>query len=156
MLDRDFVTRFISFYLNNYHEYQPDLDTFMNKSMARLKEVEESDRVHIKSKFILAMTTAYQLFGDDAFRKRFSRDDNRKPINKALFEVWSVTLAKLTSTEITYLVNNKDQLIDGFIHLLNNDVAFLNALSSGTSDRTRVVKRFTAIESLVKKTIAND
>ncbi len=151
MLDRDFVTRFISFYLNNYNNYQPDLDTFMNKSMSGLKLLKENEMNELKSKFISAMTAAYQLFGYDAFRKRFSRDDNRKPINKALFEVWSVTLAKLTIAETDRLIAKKEQLIDAFILLLNSDLAFSNALSSGTSDKTRVIKRFTAIEDLVQK-----
>jgi len=151
MLDRDFVTRFVSFYLNNYNDYQPDLDTFMNKSMAGLKKVGESDREDIKAKFILSMDAAYRIFGDDAFRKRFNRNDNRKPINKALFEVLSVSLAKLTGTEIESLIKKKDQLIDGFISLLHSDEAFSDALSSGTGDKTRVIKRFTAIEGLIQK-----
>ncbi len=153
MLDRDFITRFISFYLNKYSEYQPDLDTFMNKSMASLKELDDVKREEIKSNFKSAMAASYQIFGDDAFRKRFARDDNRKPINKALFEVWSVTLAKLASRDIATLIQRKDDLKDSFISLLNDDPAFSESLSSGTSDKTRVIKRFGAIEELVQKTL---
>jgi hypothetical protein len=156
MLDRDFVTRFISFYLNRYTDYQPDLDTFMNKSMASLKRLGEKDRILIKARFISAMNAAHRIFGDDAFRKRFGRNDNRKPINKALFEVWSVSLAKLTPDEIESLIQKKEQLIDGFISLLNSDMAFSDALSSGTGDRTRVVKRFTTIGGLIQKILSND
>jgi hypothetical protein len=156
MLDRDFVTRFLSFYLNPYKDYQPDLDTFLNKSMAGLKELSASERLEIKSKFIRAMNGAYSLFGDDAFRKRFGRNDNRKPINKALFEVWSVSLAKLTNGELQILIERKDQLMDEFILLLNNDPVFSNSLSSGTGDRARVIKRFTAIEGLIQKLLSND
>jgi hypothetical protein len=156
MLDRDFITRFVSFYLNSYNDYQPDLDTFMNKSMASIKELSESDRLGIKLKFISAMDAAFRLFGDDAFRKRFNRSDNRKPINKALFEVWSVTLARLTKHEIDHLIKKKDKLINSFILLLNNDAAFSNALSSGTGDRARVIKRFSAIEDLTQKQLIND
>jgi hypothetical protein len=156
MLDRDFVTRFISFYLNSYNHYQPDLDTFMNKSMASLKRISEKDRINIRAKFISAMDAAYRIFGDDAFRKRFSRYDNRKPINKALFEVWSVSLAKLSSTDIDSLIKKNEQLIDGFISLLDSDTAFSDALSSGTGDKARVIKRFTAIEGLIQKILSND
>lgn len=156
MLDRDFVTRFLSFYLNPYKDYQPDLDTFLNKSMAGLKELSVSERLEIKSKFIGAMNGAYSLFGDDAFRKRFGRNDNRKPINKALFEVWSVSLAKLINGELQILIERKDQLMDEFILLLNNDPVFSNSLSSGTGDRARVIKRFTAIEGLIQKLLSND
>jgi len=97
------------------------------------------------------MDAAYRIFGHDAFRKRFNRDDNRKPINKALFEVWSVSLAKLTITDMESLIEKKEQLIDEFISFLNSDATFSDALSSGTSDKTRVIKRFTAIEGLIQK-----
>jgi len=156
MLDRDFVTRFLSFYLNTYKDYQPDLDTFLNKSMASLKELSESKRLEIKSKFIAAMNAAYSLFGDDAFRKRFSRTDNRKPINKALFEAWSVSLARLTGENLQMLIERRNQLLDEFILLLNNDFVFSNSLSSGTGDKARVIKRFTVIENLIKKLLSND
>jgi hypothetical protein len=153
MLDRDFVTRFVSFYLNSYNDYQPDLDTFMNRSMAGLKKISVEDWERIKKQFILAMEAAYKIFGDDAFRKRSDRKDNRKPINKALFEVWSVSLAKLPTPDIEKLIHRKDELIDGFISLSKSDPAFIDALSSGTGDKTRVIKRFSAIENLIQKTL---
>jgi hypothetical protein len=156
MLDRDFVTRFIAFYLNSYKDYQPDLDSFMNKAMASLRGLNENDRANIKSKFILAMDAAYSIFGDDAFRKRFSKSDNRKPINKALFEVWAVTLARLNNNEIELLISKKDQLIESFILLLSTDIDFFNALSSGTSDKAKVIKRFAAVENLIQKQIHYD
>jgi hypothetical protein len=37
MLDREFVTRFITFYLNKPEDYKPDLDTFMSNSMGSLQ-----------------------------------------------------------------------------------------------------------------------
>ncbi len=151
MQDRDFITRFISFYLNDYNNYQPDLDTFMNKSMADLKNLKDQQRDSIKLKFTSAMIAAHSIFGEDAFRKRFDRNDNRKPINKALFEVWSVILANCSPSQIDILVKKKNQSIDEFISLLNNDVAFLDALSSGTGDKKRVIKRFTVIENLIQK-----
>lgn len=153
MLDRDFVTRFVSFYVNSYNDYKPDLDTFMNKSMAALKKMSAPDRENIKEKFTIAMNTAWEIFGNDAFRKRFNRRNNRKPINKALFEVWSVSLAKLTAPETALLIGRKEELIDGFIALSNSDTAFIDALSSGTGDKTRVVKRFGAIGNLIQKTL---
>jgi hypothetical protein len=153
MLDRDFVTRFLSFYLNDYKDYQPDLDTFMNKSMAGLKHLSTTERDKIKRNFTSAMVTAYEIFGDDAFRKRFNKQDNRKPINKALFEVWSVTLAKASLAELEKLTANKTAVSEEFMRLLNDDVVFSNSLSTGTSDKARVIKRFTAIKDLVRKIV---
>ncbi|MBK9636386.1 MAG: DUF262 domain-containing protein [Bacteroidetes bacterium] len=41
MEDRDFVTRFVSFYITPYTEYQPDLDTFMTKGMGLIKTLSD-------------------------------------------------------------------------------------------------------------------
>lgn len=156
MLDRDFVTRFLSFYLNDYLEYQPDLDTFMNKSMANLKKISLEERERVKLSFINSMKAAYDIFGDDAFRKRYNAADYRKPINKALFEVWSVILARLTPDKRNILVGKKDRVREEFMSLLSSDLAFSNSLSSGTSDKARVIKRFKSINDLVTKLVNDD
>ena len=52
MLDRDFVNRFVAFYLHKPEDYKPDLDTFLNKSIAELKKISAQDRENIKKNFI--------------------------------------------------------------------------------------------------------
>ena len=85
MLDRDFVTRFIAFYIHKPQEYKPDLDTFLHNSMAKLSEFSELERETIKKDFKKALKAAWEIFGNDAFRKRYNANDKRKPINKALY-----------------------------------------------------------------------
>ncbi|HLC17136.1 MAG TPA: DUF262 domain-containing protein [Thermodesulfovibrionia bacterium] len=94
MLDRDFITRFIAFYLHKTQEYKPDLDSFLNDSMSKLKQLSTREREQIKANFQKALLAAWKIFDNDAFRKRYDINDNRKPMNKALFEVWTVTLSK--------------------------------------------------------------
>lgn len=149
MLDRDFVTRFVSFYLNGYQSYEPDLDSFLNKGMADVKNISISEREGIKENFRRAMNTSYNLFDVYAFRKRYSTEDSRKPINKALFEVWSVGLAKITVEKAQTLIDNKRLLVERFINLLNADKIFEKAITSTTGDKTRVAKRFSEIENLI-------
>lgn len=91
MLDREFATRFVSFYITDYNDYKPDLDTFMNQSMADIKKLTEKERREMKGNFIEAMNVAKEIFGNWAFRKADKYPERRKPINKALFEVWSVS-----------------------------------------------------------------
>ncbi len=99
MEDRDFVTRFVGFYIAG-NEYKPDLDTFLNFAMGKLNSLTRGQRLNIKEDFKKAMSASYDIFGRDAFRKRFSISDNRKPLNKALFEAWSVNLAMQTNENI--------------------------------------------------------
>ncbi|MBR4621077.1 MAG: DUF262 domain-containing protein [Salinivirgaceae bacterium] len=152
MEDRDFVTRYVSFYLQNYSTYQPDLDSFLTKGMGKIKLLSDNERSNLKYRFIESMQTSIKLFGDDAFRKRINIDDRRKPINKALFEVQSVIYAKMTDSQLHRLIDKKKEYKDKFIEL-NNDEKFRYAISSGTGQRESVIRRFTELKRIVEETI---
>lgn len=152
MEDRDFITRYVSFYLQNYTSYQPDLDSFMNKGMGKIKLLTDTERVEMKSRFIKSMQTAIKLFDDDAFRKRTNVYDRRKPINKALFEVQSVIYAKMSDSQLRLLVNKKNVFKHKFIQL-NNDEKFRYAISSGTGQKDSVVRRFSEFKRIIDETI---
>ena len=53
------------------------------------------------------MDSAYRIFGNDAFRKRYFVDDHRNPINRALFETVAVNLARLSAQQRQYLVERR-------------------------------------------------
>ena len=152
MLDRDFVNRFVAFYLTPYEKYEPDLDTFLNKGMRKLKE-SDIDLKKLKNDFSKAMDTAHAIFGKYAFRKQFAPNERLKPVSKALFEVWSVALANLDDTERKILTENKRILVDQFIKIMNEDEKFLQAITQSTGDKSRVIKRFSTIKYLVQQTI---
>lgn len=154
MLDREFVTRFIAFYINSPADYKPDLDTFMSKSMGQLKYKTEEELASIKTNFIEAMKLASAIFSRWAFRKVYDITARRKPINKALFEVWSVELAKLTNKEKELALNRKQEILDGFVNLMNQDEFFSSAITSSTSDKTRIKYRFSKIEELLNQQLA--
>jgi hypothetical protein len=153
MLDREFVTRFVSFYINNANEYKPDLDTFLNKSMGDIKKLDEVEKEKLKTDFKEAMQLAQKIFGRFAFRKVFNEADRRKPINKALFEVWSVSLAKLTENEKNIIEKNANLVFKSFITLMNEDKTFEPSITSATGDKTRVAYRFNTINQLLKNII---
>lgn len=152
MEDRDFVTRFIGFYLD-YKNYQPDLDSFLNKSMAKLSKLDVGERKKIEQDFAKAMNSAFIIFKNDAFRKRYNDNDSRKPLNKALFDSWSVNLSKLTDEELKILIMNKDKLRKQFIQIMNKDEDFHRSISSATGDFKAVRKRFDAIKKLLIEVI---
>ena len=153
MLDREFVTRFVSFYIKGTSSYSPDLDSFLNSSMAQILSLSEKKRYEIKKRFINAMNIALYIFGDWAFRKADLYPERRKPINKALFEVWSVSFAKLNEQECEIVKRRKDTLFKEFLKLMK-DNDFINSITSSTSDKQRVVKRFEAIDKLIKGVIS--
>lgn len=151
MLDREFVTRFITFYINSPADYKPDLDTFMSRSMGQLKYKTERELLAIRNNFIEAMKLSSAIFSRWAFRKVYNITARRKPINKALFEVWSVELAKLSDEERKLALKRKKAIFNGFVKLMNEDVFFGNAITSATGDKSRVRYRFSKIEELLKQ-----
>jgi Protein of unknown function DUF262 len=158
MLDRDFVNRFLAFYLFPSTSYQPDLDTFMSKAMARTTTLSETERQKIKSDFATSMVLNQQIFGVHAFRKLPQPGEKRKPLNKALFEVFSVLFAKLDVKQSTQLINQRKDFIGALETLMYADEKdrFFWAISSATGDRNRVHYRFSKIEELIRKFIDND
>jgi type II secretory pathway component GspD/PulD (secretin) len=153
MMDREFVTRFVAFYINDYNDYKPDLDSFMNKSMADIKDLSEDERIDIKYNFRESMKLAKEIFTQWTFRKVYYTNERRKPINKALYEAWSVCLAKLSDNERDILRVHKDVLFSKFLSLMNSDTRFNDSITSSTSDKSRIVYRFTAIKNLIASTI---
>ncbi|MCA1794666.1 MAG: DUF262 domain-containing protein [Desulfobacteraceae bacterium] len=155
MLDREFVTRYVSFYITETSMYLPDLDSFLNLSMSRLAEISDESRVEIRENFIKAMVAAHKIFGKWAFRKADEYPKRRKPINKALFEIWAVTLAGLTDEQIKTLIKRKKDVIQKFAHACKQDDVFWNAISSGTGEKNRIVYRFLKVNQIVQE-ILND
>lgn len=157
MLDRDFVSRFIAFYIHPYQEYKGNLEEYINKAMGELKYFSSEELNSIRIQFKASMDTAIAIFGKKAFRKLFKLQERRKPLNKALFEVWSVLLARLSDKERNDLIDKKDTVIQLFMDVLNKDNSLLvKAISVGTADRQKVNNRFSLIKDIIKNTLSND
>jgi hypothetical protein len=157
MEDRDFANRFLAFYLLGYENYKPDLDSFLSIGLAKVKDLDQDDIKIIKSNFEKSMSTAISIFGNDAFRKRKSRNDRRKPINKALFEVISVQLAVLSDTQRSILIKRKSKLITKFIALQNrSDEKFWRSITSGTAQKEFVEQRHKDFKELIREVLQDD
>lgn len=152
MQDFDFVSRFLAFYINNYKNYQPDLDSFIIKSLETL-ESENSDKLgKIENDFKFALNLAYEIFGNDAFRKRFHRNDTRNPINKAYFEVITVTFAKMDRNSVRCLKQYSTEFQENLRTLMNTP-RYSSSLSGGTGTRDSVLYRFSAFENVMKNSM---
>jgi hypothetical protein len=149
MEDRDFVSRFVAFYLIDYSEYQPGLDDFINRSMELL---EKKENQLIERDFKESLNLAYKIFREDAFRKRTDSREKRRPINKAYFEVITVLFAKLSDQNKRELLNHKDLFKENLMTLMAND-RYSNSLSRGTGTKDSVNIRFSWFEQVLFKSI---
>ncbi len=155
MLDREFINRFVAFYITPPVDYSPDLESFMNDSMDKIEQKNEKELISIKGSFRESMRTSKKIFGNWAFRKADQYPERRKPINKSIFEIWAVALANRSDEERSTLIKNGALVLEKFANLCRTDDAFISAISQATGDKTRVIKRFSEIEKLVKG-ILND
>ena len=147
--DLDFVTRFISFYLIDFKKYEPDLDSFLTNGTEAIPD-EFSKQVEIKLNFKKAMDLAFEVFSNDAFRKRVNKNDSRNPINKPIFEVITTVFAKISDNERQIIKSNKDIFRDCFINLQKNNSVFWNAITTGTATKESVTNRHTTFNSMLK------
>lgn len=155
MLDRDFANRFLAFYHFGYKNFTPDLDTFMSRALADVKKMTAEEKNKIKQDFTNSMKLNYEVLGKQAFRKMETDQERRKPLNKALFDVFSVVFAELNDEGRIKIKSKKIKVVDALIDLLENDNEFLASVTSSTSDKGRVNYRFSKIEELVNSLLNN-
>ncbi len=145
--DLDFATRFLSFYLIDYKEYEPDMDSFLTRGTKEIP-LDKRSQDDIIGAFSRGMNLADSIFGRDAFRKRLNNKDKRKPINKPLFEIISVGFAKCDTSNIENLKKNKSNFLKDFKELQRSD-KFWNAITTGTASRDRVRQRHIDFNNLI-------
>lgn len=150
MLDRDFVNRFLAFYLFNHetdYTYEDDLDIFMNRTLDKVSTLSESEKNNIEERFKAAMTTAISIFGDAAFCKQ----QDYKRINKALFEVIAVSFAGLNDNQRSVLVRKKTLLKRLFYAAIPTD--FGNSLTSNTGGKSNIALRHRTFGAIVNQVL---
>jgi hypothetical protein len=130
------------------------MDTFMNRTMEQLKGISKSELDHISYSFTEAMKLSMDVFDKWAFRKVYNKNDHRSPINKALFEVWSVIFAKLTDLQREVIRQKRNELFESFVQLLASNKAFSDAISTSTGSKNRVLERFEKVEQLVNRVMS--
>jgi len=111
MGDRECALRFLAFVITAPEDYKAqDFDGFLNETMEKMNGMPEDELQLLESKFKRAMQSARDCFGDYAFRKRYDLKNSYKfPINKALFEAWSVNLNNLAVPQLNQLATIEKQ-----------------------------------------------
>lgn len=149
MSDRECIVRFFAFVITPYTEYNGNFDVFLSEAMAKMNGMNNLELQKLRERFNRAMSIAIKIFGGKAFRKQLRGKTNRHPINKALFESWSVNLERLTDVEVAILEKNKTTLMNAFMGMME-DPEFHNSITQGTGYSLRVRKRFEGIQDIVQ------
>lgn len=152
MDDREFVLGFLAFKLTSYEEYQEgDRDTFFNQALVKVNKLSETELNKIEHDFKKSMIAAFDIFGNNAFRKQSKKNPRQYPINKALFEAWSVNLSHLNDKQIYILKQRRQDLINKFIDAVDSDKEFMKSISQATH---KIDYRFRTIEKIIKEVLS--
>lgn len=152
MDDREFILGFLAFTLTSYKNYQSEKrNLFLSKALSKVNNMSEQELQVIENNFTKAMVAAWQIFGKNAFRKISQHQTKMFPINKALFEVWSVNLSLLSDEQLNILKQHKEQLIEKFRKYVDSDREFLASISQAAE---KIEYRFRIIEQIIQEVLA--
>lgn len=151
MDDREFVLGFLAFKLTSYKDYKDgDRDSFLSNALFKVNQLTEEALSSIEDDFKKAMNTASAIFGENAFRKLSKKTSRKQPLNKALFEAWSVHFSNLNNEEIQALKDNNQELIYKFMDYADRDKEFLKSISQAAD---KVEYRFTIIGKIISEVL---
>lgn len=152
MLDRELILRYAALKLTNYKDYKAPLISFLNNAMEKLGNANNDTLVQLEKDAIRSLELAYEIFGEDAFRRSLVEEQKNKVINRALFEAVSVLFSELSSDEIEQLKISKEEFIEDFKTLFK-DIPFRDSITVSTADPKNVQLRFEQISNVINKYI---
>ena len=152
MADRECVLRFLAFHIEPWEQYSTNnLDGYLGSIMVYISNMNSQELDLLTADFNKAMRAALEIFAEDAFRKPRGPTGRRRPTNRALFETWSVQLARCSQDQINRLVKRRKDVRRLFVRLMAEDDEFDRAVSYSTGAPRRVRKRFRAVQQLVEE-----
>ncbi len=129
MMDREYITRYLAFTQLPLEDYRENIDAFLSEALKKVNQYTDPSINEIEDTFKFTMNICHGLFGTYAFRT-FRKNGRRGPINKALFELWSVCLHTLTKQQAKALLLQKKEFMQDLAELLEEQ-EFRNALRGG-------------------------
>jgi hypothetical protein len=156
MVDRELALRFVAFRLLpdvDIYELTGSMDEFLTNAAMSLDNpaaVDDESLERLKSGFDLAMKNAMAVFDGHAFRKWFA-GGKPYPVNRALFDVWSVELSRYPRDVIARIAGPLKTRSQA---LLTDDLDFLEAVTTGTGSPAKVSTRFRKVQKIFKEVLA--
>jgi hypothetical protein len=154
MLDREFVNRFLSFYILSIDAYTGNFEEFLCDGLNAIKTTPTLNLDSYRKAFTQAMELAFSLFGEIAFRKPYNPGKQGfGTINKSLYECVSVNLALLSPEQAILLVERKSAFIEKYMELFK-DNDFFQSISNATGYEKNAKIRHTKFKNLLEKVLA--
>ena len=144
MVDRELALRFAAFWCNGPEGYlrNDTLESFLLRATSSLddeNDIDSSAQAEIRTAFERGLTLAHKVFGKYAFRKWPTGIDRLAPINRGLFETWTVELAR---TDQAVVRKNAAKIKNLARRGMASDTDYIQSVSSATGDIRAVQMRF--------------
>ena len=151
MLDQEFVLRFVAVCYYGIEQYNGLPEVFLNESMNYINQQEDGIIKNMETEFAVILDAIYDIFGNAAFRK-MAVDGRRRPINKAIYEIWCKGIFDLNEIHRKKLINRKTRLKEKYIQLCERHdfQGFVKA-----SDKYSYHKRMKFIEMLIQEVLSD-
>lgn len=152
MIDREVVLRFCAFWLLGPEGYEPPMDNFLWRVTDLLddpKSVSEAELGKVRSAFVTGLRNSAEIFQEHAFPKWPAGETRRNPFNRALFESWTVELARVGPVNSAA---ERRRIRKDARSAMAGDVTYIAAISASTGDRQRVRKRFMLTRGIIEGT----
>jgi hypothetical protein len=156
MVDRELVLRFLAFRnlmdrdasMAQYTQVET-LDLFLLSATRELDDpasVTHEQLALVEARFAVGMRNALAVFGDYAFRKWPSGGTRRNPLNKALFDCWSVVLSYVDDLS----ENDAAAIQEAARTAMTTDPRYEQSISVATGNTDRVFYRFRKTREIVE------
>jgi hypothetical protein len=175
MAAQELVLRFLAFSIMGGEEYRKDeeMDSFLSDAMQILNEQKKQwkqeksgvatfndrkiiniDKSDLRCKFTLAMVRAHALFDNCAFRMSTPIREKRTPINKSLFEFWSISLSQMQESRFNILLDKRTLLYQKLENAFaDNDCRLRDFIGKDSSKVSAVKGRYEMIGKMIQEVI---
>lgn len=149
MAHQELVLRHMAFHVFGSDNYRSSLPRFLDYAMYELGHSSNEDLGILKANFLDSMKVAYEIFGVDAFKKTLLAPNQKKVVNKPLFESVSVQLASVGNEARERLVQRSEAFKEAFKNLLS-DEQFNESISRSTANTDNVKTRFDMTREIIE------
>lgn len=159
MRDVELVLKFAAFYHNTHLNYKSHIGAFLNNDMKKYQNISREEAEDLRNAFKKGLQIAKSLFGRNAFR-RFHMGDSSKAdgrwtargVNAPLFDVLMVLFCRLDKNQVYAAL---DPLREALMDLIATNSEFIDAISTSTSNETRVKRRYKLASFVIDNVLEN-
>jgi Protein of unknown function DUF262 len=155
MIDREVALRFCAFWLSDPLSYEYNtIDEFLWAATEEIDDLNETSDEKLESlqeAFERGLRNAFAIFGRHAYRKWPEYDDHLKPFNRALFESWTVELARVREGMPDEI---RRGIRDGARVRMTGDLDYIASITASTGAPSRVQTRFRIAREVIEE-VAN-